>query len=123
MFREIHLNGNPLVDPADPGRTEQMQKAFLVAHGVSAADFDKTYRSFLVEATLGLISIEQNRLMNIFSIAAVVLMPPTLIAGIYGMNFQAMPELKWALGYPRALLLMLMSSVLPLLYLRRRGYL
>lgn len=52
VFREIHLNGNPLVDPADPGRTEQMQKAFLVAHGVAAADFDKTYRSFLVEAKL-----------------------------------------------------------------------
>lgn len=52
VFREIHVNGNPLVDPRDPAHTEQLQKAFLVAHGVSAADFDRTYKSFSVESKL-----------------------------------------------------------------------
>lgn len=98
-----------------------------IQHDVTAltehASFVAGKISFLLEATLGLISIEQNRLMNIFSIAAVVLMPPTLIAGVYGMNFGIMPELHWPLGYPFALLLMVLSAVLPLLYLRRRGYL
>ena len=98
-----------------------------IQHDVTAlsehASFVAGKISFLLEATLGLISIEQNRLMNIFSIAAVVLMPPTLIAGIYGMNFERMPELHWHYGYPLSLLVMFLSSVVPLLYLRRRGYL
>jgi magnesium transporter len=79
--------------------------------------------SFLLDATLGLISLEQNDVMKIFSVFAVVFMPPTLIAGIYGMNFEHMPELKWLFGYPLALALILASAVLPYLFARRRGWL
>ena len=61
--------------------------------------------------------------MKLFSWVAVVLMPPTLIAGIYGMNFHFMPELHWTYGYPFSLALMAASAVLPLLYLKRRGWL
>ena len=79
--------------------------------------------TFLLDATLGLISLEQNDVMKIFSIFAVVFMPPTLIAGIYGMNFEHMPELKWLFGYPFALGLILASAVLPYFYARRKGWL
>ena len=78
---------------------------------------------FLLDASVGLISIEQNAAMKLFSWVAVVLMPPTLIAGIYGMNFHILPELHWKYGYPFALGLMLASAVLPLWYLKRRGWL
>ena len=77
---------------------------------------------FLLDATLGLISIEQNAAMKLFSWAAVVFLPPTLIAGIYGMNFKVFPELAWPLGYPLALMMMLASAVLPYLYFRKRGW-
>ncbi len=60
--------------------------------------------------------------MKLFSWVALVFLPPTLIAGIYGMNFDYMPELKWLLGYPLALGLMLASAVLPLWYFKRRGW-
>jgi magnesium transporter len=70
-----------------------------------------------------MISIEQNSIIKIFSVAAVVFLPPTLVASIYGMNFEAMPELDWQFGYPLALLLMALAAVLPYLYFRRRGWL
>jgi magnesium transporter len=78
---------------------------------------------FLLEATLGLINIEQNAIIKIFSVAAVVFLPPTLIASIYGMNFHFMPELDWPLGYLFALLLMVGSAVLPFWYFKRRRWL
>src|SRR4029079_11033632 len=78
---------------------------------------------FLLDATLGMINIEQNNIIKIFSIAAVVLLPPTLVASIYGMNFDHMPELKWLLGYPYALVLMVVSAVLPYLYFKQKGWL
>ncbi len=77
---------------------------------------------FLLDASLGLISIEQNAAMKLFSWAALVFLPPTLIAGIFGMNFHHMPELDWVWGYPVSLLLILASAVLPILYLKRRGW-
>ncbi|MFN2514296.1 MAG: CorA family divalent cation transporter, partial [Pyrinomonadaceae bacterium] len=77
--------------------------------------------SFLLDAVLGLISIEQAGIIKIFSVAAVVFLPPTLVASIYGMNFDFMPELHWKLGYPFAMLLMLLSAVLPWLYFKRKG--
>ncbi len=79
--------------------------------------------TFLLDASLGLINLEQNGVMKLFSVFAVVFMPPTLIAGIYGMNFDHMPELKWLFGYPMALALILASAVIPLLFARRRGWL
>jgi magnesium transporter len=78
---------------------------------------------FLLEATLGMINIEQNAIIKIFSVAAVVFLPPTLIASIYGMNFAYMPELSWLTGYPFALVLMVVSAILPFWYFKRRGWL
>ena len=79
--------------------------------------------TFLLDATLGLISIEQNAVLKIFSVGAIVFMPPTLVAGIYGMNFKVMPELDWVFGYPFALGLMLAAAILPYLVFRWRGWL
>ncbi len=79
--------------------------------------------SFLLDAVLGMISIEQNGIIKIFSVAAVVFLPPTLVASIYGMNFQNIPELSWAAGYPWALLLMVLSALLPFWYFKRKGWL
>ncbi|MDQ3077731.1 MAG: magnesium transporter CorA family protein [Pseudomonadota bacterium] len=79
--------------------------------------------TFLLDASLGLINLEQNTVMKIFSVFAVIFMPPTLVAGIYGMNFDHMPELKWLFGYPWALGLMLASAILPYMFARRRGWL
>lgn len=87
------------------------------------AGYMGTNVSFLLDAALGLISIEQNAVLKIFSVSAIVFMPPTLIAGIYGMNFVHMPELQWAAGYPWALLLMVLSAVVPYLFFRWRGWL
>jgi len=87
------------------------------------ASFLANKSSFMLEATLGLINIEQNNIIKIFSVAAAVFLPPTLIASIYGMNFHVMPELDWPYGYPLALLIMLVSAVLPYYFFRRRGWL
>ncbi len=78
---------------------------------------------FLLDATLGMINIEQNQIIKLFSVAAVVFLPPTLIASIYGMNFKHMPELDWAFGYPLALVMMVLAAVLPYLFFRRKGWL
>jgi magnesium transporter len=79
--------------------------------------------TFLLDATLGLINIEQNAIIKIFSVAAVVFLPPTLVASIYGMNFEIMPELAWPIGYPFAIGLMILSALLPFVYFKRRGWL
>lgn len=77
--------------------------------------------NFLLDATLGMISIEQNSVFRVLSIASLIFMPPTLVAGIYGMNFKLMPELDWHWGYPLALLLMVFAAILPYAYLKKRG--
>lgn len=79
--------------------------------------------SFLLEATLGMINIEQSNIIKLFSVMAVVFLPPTLVATIYGMNFHVMPELDWPLGYPLALLVMLASAVLPYLFFKWKRWL
>ena len=79
--------------------------------------------NFLLDATLGLINLEQNQIIKIFSIAAVCLMPPTLIASSYGMNFRHMPELEWLFGYPYALTLMLITAIIPFVWFKRKGWL
>jgi magnesium transporter len=78
---------------------------------------------FLLDAMLGFVTIEQNNVIKIFSVAAVVFMPPTLIASIYGMNFKHMPELGWELGYPLAIVLMILAAVLPYYFFRWRKWL
>lgn len=79
--------------------------------------------TFLLDATLGMITIQQNATIKIFSVVAVVLMPPTMIASIYGMNFRNMPELNWPWAYPVALLVMVLAAVLPYVFFKRRGWL
>ncbi|QPC85297.1 magnesium/cobalt transporter CorA [Mesorhizobium sp. NBSH29] len=79
--------------------------------------------TFLLDATLGMISIEQAGIIKIFSVAAVVFLPPTLVASNYGMNFDVMPELHWLLGYPFAIGMMFLSGLVPYLYFKRRGWL
>ncbi|HEU4986371.1 MAG TPA: magnesium/cobalt transporter CorA [Rhizobiaceae bacterium] len=87
------------------------------------ADFLSQKITFLLDATLGMISIEQNAIIKIFSVAAVVFLPPTLVASVYGMNFDFMPELKWLYGYPMALALMIISAIGPFWFFRHRGWL
>jgi magnesium transporter len=79
--------------------------------------------TFLLDAMLGMVSIEQNNIIKIFSVASVALMPPTLIASIYGMNFKHMPELEWTFGYPFALVLMIVAAILPYIYFKWRRWL
>lgn len=83
--------------------------------------FDKV--NFLMDAALGFINLEQNQIIKIFSIAAVVFLPPTLVASIYGMNFEHMPELDWLVGYPMALGLMVVAGVAPYLFFKFKGWL
>lgn len=100
-------------------RTLQRDITSLTDHST----YLSTKINFLLDATLGLINLEQNQIIKIFSIAAVALMPPTLIASIYGMNFKTMPELQWELGYPMAIGAMIVAAILPVIYFRRQGWL
>jgi magnesium transporter len=106
---------------------EQFEEARQILRDIDSLDshtaflFDKI--NFLMAATVGFININQNKIVKIFSVASVALLPPTLIASIYGMNFRAMPELDWAWGYPFALALMVASVAAPFIYFRRKGWL
>jgi magnesium transporter len=92
---------------------------FLAEH----ATFLSQKVTFLLDATLGMISIQQNAIIKIFSVAAVIFLPPTLVASIYGMNFAVMPELHWAFGYPMALVLMIASAAGSYWVFKTRGWL
>jgi magnesium transporter len=87
------------------------------------ASFISGNLTFLLDASLGIINVEQNSIIKIFSIASVVFLPPTLVASIYGMNFKFMPELDWTIGYPVAIFAMLMSAIIPFLFFRWKGWL
>ncbi len=100
-------------------KTLQRDVAALTEH----AAFLNAKLGFLLDATLGLINLEQNQIIKIFSVAAVVFLPPTLVASIYGMNFTNMPELDWPFGYPFALALMVLAALLPYLFFKRKGWL
>jgi len=106
---------------------EQFEEARQILRDIESLDshtaflFDKI--NFLMDATVGFININQNKIIKIFSVASVALLPPTLIASIYGMNFQFMPELNLTWGYPYALALMLASAIVPMWYFRKRGWL
>jgi magnesium transporter len=115
----------PLADQITP-RSDAKARLDIMLHDVQALADHATHLSdemtFLLDAATGLINVEQNDIMKLFSVVAVILMPPTLIAGIYGMNFKHMPELEWIYGYPMALVLMLITVVVPVVWLRRRGW-
>jgi magnesium transporter len=79
--------------------------------------------TFLLDATLGLVANQQNQVVSVLTVASTILMPPTLIGTVYGMNFKDMPELGWGYGYPLALAIMAVSAIVPFVYFRRRGWL
>ena len=79
--------------------------------------------NFLMQAAMGFMNIEQNRIMKIFSVASLIFLPPTLVSSTYGMNFANMPELTWKFGYPFALVLMALAALFPFLYFKRKGWL
>ena len=106
---------------------EQFEEARQILRDIESLDshtaflFDKI--NFLMDATVGFININQNKTIKIFSVASVALLPPTLIASVYGMNFKFMPELEWSFGYEFAIGLMIASALVPMWYFRRRGWL
>ena len=106
---------------------EQFEEARQILRDLDSLDshtaflFDKI--NFLMDATVGFININQNKIIKIFSVASVALLPPTLIASLYGMNFRFMPETQWTYGYPMALVMMAASALGPMLYFRKRGWL
>ena len=102
-------------------RIETIRKDTIALRDHSIYLANKT--TFLLDATLGMINIQQNAIIKIFSVAAVAFLPPTLIASIYGMNFHHMPELSWPFGYPFALVLMACSIFLPYRYFKKKGWL
>ena len=106
---------------------DQFEEARQILRDIESIDghtaylFDKI--NFLMDANIGFININQNKIVKIFSVASVAFLPPTLIASIYGMNFEILPELHWKWGYPYSLALMIGSAIAPFLYFRRRGWL
>jgi len=94
-----------------------------VASLTDQAAFMSSNVTFLLDAALGLINIQQNAIIKIFSVAAVIFLPPTLVGTVYGMNFEHMPELKWLFGYPFSLAMMVMSAILPYLWFKKKGWL
>lgn len=119
FFREMHKDNPQAQDSLVHVKTVSGDLSSLSDH----ATFMSGKVSFLLDATLGMINNEQNVIIKILSVAAVVCGPPTLIAGVYGMNFVVFPELKWAFGYPFALALMLVSAVLPYAFFKHKGWL
>jgi magnesium transporter len=123
--RLLHYLMQATKDRGDDPRTRQRIKACqrdinsLMEH----TKYLSQRISFILDATLGMISIEQNQIIKLFSVMAVVLLPPTLVASVYGMNFKHMPELEWTYGYPLALLLMAVFAIGPIVYFRRKGWL
>ena len=106
---------------------EQFEEARQILRDIDSLDshtaflFDKI--NFLMDTIVGFININQNKVIKIFSVVGVAMLPPTLIASIYGMNFRFMPELDWAAGYPLALALMVASVAAPFIFFRRKGWL
>ena len=87
------------------------------------ATFLSSKVQFLLDATLGFVTIEQNDIIKIFSVMSVIFLPPTLVSSLYGMNFKLMPELEWEFGYPWAIALMILAAVLPYLFFRWKRWL
>ena len=139
IAREENLNGRIRRNVMDTRRAisfmmrsrmlgaEQFEEARQILRDIDSLDSHSTFLfdkiNFLMNATVGFININQNKIIKIFSVASVALLPPTLIASIYGMNFKGMPELDWRYGYPFAIALMIASVAAPFIYFRRKGWL
>ena len=109
------------------GRHEELSRLIQMYRDISSlrdyAAFLSDKLMFLLDATLGMVNIEQNEIIKIFSVAAVIFLPPTLIASIYGMNFHNIPELSWHMGYPLALGAMVLSAYVPYRFFKKKGWL
>jgi magnesium transporter len=103
----------------DRAKSLQRDIASLTEYGANLS----TQIGYLQNATFNLINIEQSRIIKVFSVAAVLFLPPTLVATVYGMNFKFMPELNWVFGYPLALVLMVISAIVPIYWFKRNGWL
>ena len=139
MARAEHLNGRIRRNVMDTRRAVsflmrskqlspvQLDEARQIMQDIDSLDghtaflFDKI--NFLMDATVGFINVNQNKIVRLFSVVSAALLPPMLIASIYGMNFHRMPELSWDMGYPFALLLMVLSVLMPFWYFHRKGWL
>jgi len=110
-----------LLSSAQLEDAQQILRDIESLDGHTAFLFDKI--NFLMDATVGMININQNKIIKIFSVASVALLPPTLIASIYGMNFKYLPELGWVWGYPFSLSLMVISVAIPFVFFYRKGWL
>jgi magnesium transporter len=119
FFAATDAAGSPAKENRSRVKSLSRDTRFLAEH----ATFLAQKVTFLLDATLGMISIQQNAIIKIFSVAAVIFLPPTLVASIYGMNFQVMPELEWAIGYPMAILMMFLSAVVSYWVFKIRGWL
>lgn len=115
------LMRSKLLTPGQHEDARQIMQDIDSLDGHTSFLFDKI--NFLMSATVGFININQNKIVRLFSVASVALLPPMLIASIYGMNFRHMPELHWGSGYFFALGLMVLSMILPFLLFHRKGWL
>jgi magnesium transporter len=117
----VRQGANDWLSNGGPARLKQLERD---VRSLSAYETQLSAEiTFLHEATIGLINLGQNRIIKVFSIAAVLFLPPTLVGTIYGMNFERMPELNWAAGYPVAILLMIASAVVPYFWFKQKGWL
>jgi magnesium transporter len=115
-----HEHGNKGAPAVDPARIAAVREDIVSLKDYQADLSGKV--QFLLDATLGFISIEQNEIFKALTVVSVVGVPPVLIAGIYGMNFKYMPELGWPLGYPFAVALIVLSALVPIAWFRWRGW-
>lgn len=124
LSRLLHYLVQATKDRGDDPRTRQRIKGSQrdINSMMEHTKFLSQRISFILDATLGMINIEQNQIIKLFSVMAVVLLPPTLVASVYGMNFKHMPELDWVMGYPLALGLMALAAIGPVIYFRRKGW-
>lgn len=118
----------PFVLANAPWLTPEHKSRFKILRAdiISLTDYDGHLANkvqFLMEATIGFIGIEQNNIIRVLTVVSVVGVPPTFFASMWGMNYKSMPELDWAWGYPMALLVIILSAVLPLVWFRIRGWL
>jgi magnesium transporter len=130
-IRETLLGLQRIVDfageAADAWLERDIRSRLKTAHNdlISIADFELHLSEkvhFLLDAVLGFINTEQNDMFKVLTIASVVGIPPTLIASMYGMNFHNMPELAWRWGYAYGLVLIALSTIIPVLWFKRRGW-
>ncbi|TDR94324.1 magnesium transporter CorA family protein [Enterovirga rhinocerotis] len=120
----LFLSASYRASKVEKGLRDQMRTTLRDLQSLEEhATFQAAKIQFLLDATLGLVNLEQNNIIKLFSVMAVVFMPPTLIASIYGMNFKNMPELEVGLGYPLALLLMVVAAIAPYFFFRLKRWL